>query len=237
MHTNKSSVEEIRRRFDDDVERFSDLETGQTSTVDAVLVMDLLTDAAAAATPHASKLLDIGCGAGNYTLKMLEKLPHLSATLLDLSGPMIERASERVAGKHEVAIKTIQGDIREIDFSDNEFDIILASAVLHHLRTDDEWVSVFSKLHRILRPGGSVWISDLVHHSHPEVQMVMWKRYGDYLTRVKDEHFKDRVFEYIEKEDTPRSVLYQTALLQRVGFTHVEILHKNSCFAAFGAVK
>jgi len=26
-------------------------------------------------------------------------------------------------------------------------------------------------------------------------------------------------------------------LLKKVGFGHIELLHKNSCFAAFGAIK
>ena len=42
----KSSVEEIKVRFDNDVERFSNLETGQTSTIDAPLAMDLIALAA-----------------------------------------------------------------------------------------------------------------------------------------------------------------------------------------------
>ena len=32
-------------------------------------------------------------------------------------------------------------------------------------------------------------------------------------------------------------VTYQLDLLHRVGFAHIELLHKNSCFAAFGAWK
>ena len=32
---NKSSIEEIKERFDNDVERFSNLDTGQLSTIDA----------------------------------------------------------------------------------------------------------------------------------------------------------------------------------------------------------
>ena len=67
----KSTVNEIKTRFDNDVERFSKLDIGQTSTVDAVLAMDLITKAAALVTPGASQILDIGCGAGNYTLKLL----------------------------------------------------------------------------------------------------------------------------------------------------------------------
>src|SRR3954469_17142460 len=68
----KSTVEEIRRRFDADVERFSNLETGQSATVDAPLAMGLVAEAAAATTPHARHVLDVGCVAGNYTLKLLE---------------------------------------------------------------------------------------------------------------------------------------------------------------------
>ena len=233
----KSSVKDIQQRFDGDVERFSSLETGQSSIVDSVLALDILTEAAACVSPHAASLLDVGCGGGNYTLKMLEKLPHLSVTLLDLSRPMLEKASERISAKYNVPIELAQADIRAVGFKDGEFDIIVAGAVLHHLRTDDEWVSVFSKFYRILKPGGAVWISDLIHHSIPEIQSLMWKRYGDYLTKVKDEKYKEHVFGYIEKEDTPRPVLYQIDLLKRAGFSHIEILHKNSCFATFGALK
>ena len=60
---------------------------------------------------------------------------------------------------------------------------------------------------------------------------------GDYLTRLKDESYRDHVFAYVEKEDTPRPLLFQLDLLRQVGFAQVEVLHKNICFAAFGAVK
>jgi tRNA (cmo5U34)-methyltransferase len=32
-------------------------------------------------------------------------------------------------------------------------------------------------------------------------------------------------------------VTYQLDLLRKVGFSEVEMLHKNSCFVAFGAIK
>ncbi len=73
----KSTVKEIKERFDKDVERFSDLETGQISTIDAKISLELITEAAKRITPQAENLLDIGCGAGNYTIKMLSKVPKL----------------------------------------------------------------------------------------------------------------------------------------------------------------
>ncbi len=233
----KSTPEQIRERFDNDVERFANLETGQSATIDAPLVLELITQAAASATPQAASVLDIGCGAGNYTLKLLQALPDLDCTLVDLSRPMLDRANARVSAATHGSVTTIQGDVRAIDLGEEQFDVILAAAVLHHLRDESEWRAVFTQFYRSLRPGGSLWISDLVTHDILAVQALMWHRYGDYLTAFKGEDYRDAVFAYIEQEDTPRSVSFQTNLLRAVGFSQVDILHKNSSFAAFGAIK
>lgn len=82
-----------------------------------------------------------------------------------------------------------------------------------------------------------MWIFDLVESAIPTVQSLMWQRYGDYLTGLKDAQYRDHVMAYIEKEDTPRSLMFQLDLLREVGFSAVDVLHKNSSFAAFGAVK
>jgi len=230
-------VQEIRERFDGDVERFSNLETGQSATVDAPLALDLIAAAALTSTPRAKSVLDIGCGAGNYTLKLLASSTHLDCTLNDLSLPMLERAKERVSAATTGSVTTVQGDVRELDLGSEKYDIVLAAAVLHHLRSDEEWFLVFDKIYRSLTIGGSFWISDLVVHTTPSVQDLMWQRYGEYLAGFKDEAYRDHVFNYIEREDTPRSLMFQLDLLRQVGFREVELLHKNSCFAAFGALK
>src|SRR5262249_21381639 len=96
MLLRKSTPDEIRARFDNEVERFSNLETGQTATIDAPLSLELIARAAAGVTPQAASLLDIGCGAGNYTLKLLQHLPLRSVTLIDLSRNMLDRAVTRI---------------------------------------------------------------------------------------------------------------------------------------------
>jgi tRNA (cmo5U34)-methyltransferase len=233
----KSSSDEIRRRFDLDVERFSNLATGQEATVDAALALELVTEAAAAANPNARTVLDVGCGAGNYTLKLLERLPGLEVTLIDLSKPMLERARDRVRQAASAPITCIQGDIRTVELGEGSFDIVLAAAVLHHLRSDEEWSAVFGKLHAALRGGGSIWIFDLVESEIPQVEAMMRERYAADLRARKGEDYRRQVFASIEKEDTPRSLVYQLDLLRRVGFAAVEVLHKSTCFAAFGGMR
>jgi tRNA (cmo5U34)-methyltransferase len=233
----KSTVEEIRQRFDADVERFSNIETGQSATVDAPLAMELVAQAAALTTPAARQVLDIGCGAGNYTLKLLQYLPGLDVTLIDLSRPMLDRAVERITPATSGKVAARQSDIREIELPEEQFDIVMAAAVLHHLRTETEWRAVFAAVHRALRQGGSFWVFDLVDASIPALEPLMKQRYGEYLTRFRDESYRDHVFAYVEKEDTPRPLPFQLDLLRQVGFSSVEVLHKNICFAAFGALK
>jgi tRNA (cmo5U34)-methyltransferase len=148
----------------------------------------------------------------------------------------------RAAGAEVEAVNTgkiriLQGDFREIDLPARGYDIILAAAVLHHLRDDQDWESSFEKIYRLTAPGGSVWITDLVAHETEPVQALMWQRYGDYLCAQGGENYRAKFFEYIDKEDSPRPVTYQMDLLRHVGFDQVELLHKNCCFAAFGAIK
>jgi tRNA (cmo5U34)-methyltransferase len=233
----KSTVQQIRERFDRDVERFSQLEIGNTAQVDSVLSLELIAEASAACNPAATALLDVGCGAGNYSLKILERLPALNVTLLDLSQPMLARAQQRVSDATRGSVRAVQADIRDAVLGEMAFDLVVASAVLHHLRSDGEWTGVFEKLYGALKPGGTLWIYDLIAHVLPPIQHAMWERYGRYLTGVKDEQYRDHVFAYIEQEDTPRSLTFQLDLLRAVGFRDVEVLHKNNCFAAFGGRK
>ena len=64
---------------------------------------------------------------------------------------------------------------------------------------------------------------------------MMRGRYGEYLSKIGGDDYRDKVF--IDHEDTPRSLSYQIELMKKIGFSKTEILHKNSCFAAYGAIK
>jgi tRNA (cmo5U34)-methyltransferase len=125
---NKATLDEIRARFDNDVERFSNLDIGQASLVDAKLSLEIVTESAKRLVPNAMKLLDVGSGAGNYTLKMLSKIPNLNCTLVDLSKPMLDKSFERISRQTKGRITTIQSDIRTADLEKDFFDIVLSGA-------------------------------------------------------------------------------------------------------------
>lgn len=233
----KSTIEEIRRRFDSDVERFSNLDTGQQAIMDAPLLMRLVAEAATACNPGAKNLLDIGCGAGNYTLRILQFIETPGCDLVDLSAPMLERAAQRVGRMTSGCVRTYQSDIRDVQLPAGHYDIIVAAAVLHHLRDKADWQRTFEKLFSLCAPGGSIWIADLISHENPAIEQTMQAMYSNYLEDIDGPSFRDKVLEVIDKEDSPQTLSFQLALMQKVGFRQMEVLHKHGCYAAFGAVK
>ena len=233
----KSTLEEIRDRFDGEVERFSKLETGQQATLDAPLVLELVAKAGARHLRPGNTVLDLGCGAGNFTLRLLQEVPGLHCRLADLSQPMLDRAAERIRQANAASVTTVQSDLRALSLEDNSVDTILAGAVLHHLRDDADWTSTFRKFARWLKPGGRLYVSDLCYFDQPDLQEIMWQRYGDYLSTLGGDAYREKVFAYIDKEDTPRSLPYQLDLLKSTGFSAYDVLHRNSVFACYVGVK
>ena len=241
----KSTVAEIRARFDADVERFSSLETGQEAAVGGLQAMGLIAEAAAAATPGARRLLDVGCGAGNYALKFLAAQPAggspVDVTLVDLSAPMLERAAERVSAATRGTVETVQADVRDVKRLTGSADVILAAAVLHHLRDDAEWDAVFGKFAAWLAPGGSAWVFDMVDSPIPAVAALQRARWGEHLAALKGggeagAAYREAVFEYVEQEDTPRPLAWQLERMRAAGFRAVDVLLADRGFAAFGGV-
>jgi tRNA (cmo5U34)-methyltransferase len=233
----KSSIERIRQRFDGEVERFSKLETGQQAAIDSPLMLELVAAAAATHLRPGMALLDIGCGAGNFTLSVLARIHPLECTLVDLSQPMLDKARERVRAVNSGGIDCVQSDMRALGFAEGAFDAILAGAVLHHLRDDVDWRAMFGQLCRWLRPGGLLFVSDFLAFDDAGVQAVMWARYGEYLERLGGGAYREKVFAYVDAEDSPRSLKFQFELLREAGFAEWDVLHRNSVFGAYYARK
>lgn len=233
----KHTVEEIQTLFDSDVERFSDETTGQTSAVDAAIVLDMIEESAARMQSGAKFLCDIGCGGGNFSIRIARRLPQLQVTLIDLSRSMLDCASARLTAEHFHVEKIVQGDIREMSLEPEKYDLIVAGAVLHHLRTQDEWRTVFAKIYQSLSSDGMFWYWDLIRHENDEIQAIQKKRYAEYLVAKVGREQQERTFEMIERSDTPETPAFIILTLHELGFRNIDILHKNATFLALAARK
>jgi len=72
-----------------------------------------------------SKVLEIGCGTGNYTFLLREKFKKARITALDISDKMVEVAQGKLKDKD---IEFIVADGESVNFPDEEFDLITSNA-------------------------------------------------------------------------------------------------------------
>jgi len=104
------------------------------------------------AVPHGN-VVELGCGTGIYTHEYADRCAHVLA--LDASGPMVERASAKLADRRNVEVR--EGDAYATGLPDASVDGVVAVNLLH-IVSDAE--GVVTEMRRIVRPGGSVVIAD-----------------------------------------------------------------------------
>jgi len=119
-------------------------------------LLDLVVDLSG--VKDGEKVLDIGCGTGLLSLKFLEKADCIIYGI-DSSSEMLEIFKEKIK-KLNLADKISLGleDAENIDFRDEEFDIIASTVTLHHVK---EKYPVIKKIYKLLKPGGRLLIGDI----------------------------------------------------------------------------
>ncbi len=94
-----------------------------------------------------SKVLEVGCGTGNYIVA-IEESAGCSCWGLDPSEKMLSKAKER-SGKINFKI----GMAEKLDSSDNFFDLVFSVDVIHHIKNR---IDYFKEAYRVLQQGGKI---------------------------------------------------------------------------------
>ena len=128
-------------------------------------------------------ILEVGCGWGYCASLIMREKPH-SYVGLDVMPEQLEIARSRELD----GARFEQGDAADLSrFADNSFDYILDFCILHHV---EGWRSFLQEAHRVLKPGGSLFVHDLskkgVHlvdffskYDHSEVPLFTLKEFEE----------------------------------------------------------
>jgi ubiquinone/menaquinone biosynthesis C-methylase UbiE len=118
----------------------------------------------AANLENASKVLDLACGPGLYARRLARDLGAGLVFGLDVSLPMLRRASELTQIESLKNLILIHANALELPFEADEFDVINCGGALH-LFPDPQ--HVLSEVHRVLKPGGRFTLAALRHGANP----------------------------------------------------------------------
>lgn len=108
------------------------------------------------AAPPDGAVLDVGTGPGHLLAELARDRPDLRVTGVDMSADMVavaERNIQAFAGRVSACV----GDVTNLPFADDTFDVIVTSLSLHHW---DDVDTAVSELSRVLRPGGRLYVYD-----------------------------------------------------------------------------
>lgn len=116
---------------------------------------------------ESGSVLDAGCGAGRTTIALAQAMPAIEITSFDKfdaayieeGGIDLLKRNIKLAGiEKRVAIET--GDMLDTPFDNNQFDAIVSSFMIDHLRTGKR--QALQESFRILKPGGRFLLIILV---------------------------------------------------------------------------
>lgn len=108
-------------------------------------------------TPE-TRVLDIGCGTGNYAAA-LSAATNCRVSGVDPAPRMLDRARDAAPWEF-----LEQGSAESLPFPDDTYDVVMSTDVIHHIGDRDAY---FREAFRVLRPGGTIITATDSHDDIP----------------------------------------------------------------------
>jgi len=129
------------------------------------------------------KVLDAGSGTGRIALKL--KKEGAEVTALDISPEMLDILSNK-----DSEIETVEGEMEEMPFEDESFDMVFSSMAMVHLKKPDIFMD---EAYRVLKDGG-LFVLVNIHYRKP---LILHDNQGKY-TILCYNHFPRHIRECAE---------------------------------------
>ena len=115
------------------------------------------------------RVLDVCAGTNAVGIALLQREPSLEVHAIDRSEAMQEVGQQRAQARG-LHIKSVIGDVHELPFPDNHFDVVTLQYASRHLRIK----RVFQEIHRTLKPGGRIYHCDMLRPANPVVEKLYY---------------------------------------------------------------
>lgn len=115
------------------------------------------------------RALDVCAGTNAIGIALLKREPSLEVHAMDRSAAMQEVGQQRAQARG-LRIRSVIGDVHELPFPDNHFDIVTLQYASRHLRIK----RVCEEVHRVLKPGGRFYHCDMLRPGNPVVEKLYY---------------------------------------------------------------
>ncbi|HPT39067.1 MAG TPA: methyltransferase domain-containing protein [Candidatus Omnitrophota bacterium] len=228
----KNRFKVIKEHFDREAAAFDELFFKVMPRYEEM--MQALIDALPFGKKDRLKIIDLGCGTGNLSKKLISAYPNARIDCVDMAGNMIKIAKAKLKGNRNVAFWL--GDIRDFDYK-GKYDCIVASMVLHHVEGKDK-PRFYRKLYNSLSKKGVFFCIDIFLSSNLHLQKLYMDKWKAFMKASKLPVKKtDDMIARHQREDRPVILTDELAIMHKAGFKHVDVILKHYNFAVYGGKK
>ena len=147
-------------------------------------------------------VLDLGSGAGIDAILAAKKVGSKGKVIgVDMTEEMVEKAKENADKQNIINVEFLLGEIENLPLPDNSVDTIVTNCVIN--LTPDK-AKTFSEAYRVLKPGGRIYLSDIVlleelsEEQRDDKELLSGCVAGallkeDYLNKIKNAGFRVRI--------------------------------------------
>jgi ubiquinone/menaquinone biosynthesis C-methylase UbiE len=104
-------------------------------------------------------VLDLGSGAEMTVLSPERCRRRRKSNRLDMTEPMVRKAIENCTKLNYKNVEFVSGDIENMPFEENLFDVIISNCVLNLV---PDKIKAFSEIFRVLKPGAHFCVSGML---------------------------------------------------------------------------
>ena len=119
---------------------------------------------------HHKHIVDVGTGTALIPIELLSVVPEVASVLaVDLSMEMLKIAARRIRdGRLSDRILPVFSDAKRLAVQDQICDVVISNSIVHHIPEPHD---VFREMRRVVRPGGILFVRDLMRpHSDAQVE-------------------------------------------------------------------
>ena len=121
------------------------------------------------------ELLDVAGGTGDIAFRFLRRARGATATVLDMTEPMLVEGQKRAEAEHLADRLTwVVGDAMALPFADNTFDVYTISFGIRNVTRIPD---ALSEAFRVLKPGGRIMVLEFSQLPDPGLQW-LYDRYS-----------------------------------------------------------
>jgi tRNA (cmo5U34)-methyltransferase len=185
--------------------------------------------------PSPGQVLELGCGTGNLSLRLVTAAPDAHFTFVDASPEMLEITRARLHAEAPAAAQRarfLHATFEQLPSESDRYDLVIASLSLHHV---SDPAPVYATIRASLKSGGALRMADglrAVAAAQHSRHLALWQEFWSLnLTPAEIESVRD----HVDRHDHYFTVAEHFAMQQAAGFTECDCIWRDGIFAILTA--